>query len=332
MNDRVGIVGGGIIGLAVARELLRVRPTWRVTILEKEADAGRHQSGHNSGVVHAGLFYSPGSLKATLCRRGVGLLKTYCADHDLVYDECGKLVIALDDDEAVRLRAIYDQAAANLVPGLRLLDRDALREIEPHAEGLLAIHSPTTAIVDFGAVARSMATEVTDAGAVVRYDFPVTSISEGADIVVGSHQDQLHFDRVIICAGLHTDRVAKLVGDGDDPRIVPFRGEYYRLVPERTHLVRGLIYPVPDPRLPFLGVHFTRRVGGTVDLGRTPCWRWPARGIAAATSTWPTSPTSSPGRDSGEWRESTGGRGAPRSPARSASSYSYGARAPTCRT
>ena len=267
MNDRVGIVGGGIIGLAVARELLRVRPTWRVTILEKEADAGRHQSGHNSGVVHAGLFYSPGSLKATLCRRGVGLLKTYCADHDLVYDECGKLVIALDDDEAVRLRAIYDQAAANLVPGLRLLDRDALREIEPHAEGLLAIHSPTTAIVDFGAVARSMATEVTDAGAVVRYDFPVTSISEGADIVVGSHQDQLHFDRVIICAGLHTDRVAKLVGDGDDPRIVPFRGEYYRLVPERTHLVRGLIYPVPDPRLPFLGVHFTRRVGGTVDLG-----------------------------------------------------------------
>ena len=267
MNDRVGIVGGGIIGLAVARELLRVRPTWRVTILEKEADAGRHQSGHNSGVVHAGLFYSPGSLKATLCRRGVGLLKTYCADHDLVYDECGKLVIALDDDEAVRLRAIYDQAAANLVPGLRLLDRDALREIEPHAEGLLAIHSPTTAIVDFGAVARSMATEVADAGAVVRYDFPVTSISEGADIVVGSHQDQLHFDRVIICAGLHTDRVAKLVGDGDDPRIVPFRGEYYRLVPERTHLVRGLIYPVPDPRLPFLGVHFTRRVGGTVDLG-----------------------------------------------------------------
>ena len=199
MNDRVGIVGGGIIGLAVARELLRVRPTWTVTILEKETEAGRHQTGHNSGVVHAGLYYTPGSLKATLCRRGVGLLKTYCAEHDLVYDECGKLVVALDNDEAVRLRAIYQRATANQVPGLRLLERDALREIEPHADGLLAIHSPTTAIVDFGAVARAMAKEVADAGAVVRYGFPVTSIGEGADVVVGSGQEQVRFDRVIIC-------------------------------------------------------------------------------------------------------------------------------------
>lgn len=267
MNDRVGIVGGGIIGLAVARELLRVRPTWTVTILEKEAETGQHQTGHNSGVVHAGLYYTPGSLKATLCRRGVGLLKAYCAEHNLVYDECGKLVVALDSDEAGRLRAIYERATANQVPGLRLLERDALREIEPHAEGLLAIHSPTTAIVDFGAVAGAIAKEVADAGAVVRYDFPVTSIGEGAGIVVGSRQEQVQFDHVIICAGLHTDRVAKLVGDDDDPRIVPFRGEYYRLVPERAHLVRGLIYPVPDPRLPFLGVHFTRRVDGAVDLG-----------------------------------------------------------------
>ena len=267
MNDRVGIVGGGIIGLAVARELLRVRPTWTVTILEKEAEAGRHQTGHNSGVAHAGLYYTPGSLKASLCRRGVGLLKTYCAEHNLVYDECGKLVVALDDEEAVRLRAIYERAAANQVPGLRLLKRDAIREIEPHAVGVLAIHSPTTAIVDFGAVARAMATEVADAGAVVRYGFQVTSISADTEVVVRADQEQLRFDRIIICAGLHSDRVARLVGDGDDPRIVPFRGEYFRLVPERAHLVRGLIYPVPDPRLPFLGVHFTRRVGGAVDLG-----------------------------------------------------------------
>jgi L-2-hydroxyglutarate oxidase LhgO len=267
VTDRVGIVGGGIIGLAVARELLRVRPTWTVTILEKELEAGQHQTGHNSGVVHAGLYYTPGSLKATLCRRGVGLLKTYCAEHDLIYDECGKLVVALNSDEAVRLRAIYELATVNQAPGLRLLERDALREIEPHAEGLLAIHSPTTAIVDYGAVARTMAKEVADAGAVVRYGFPVTSISEGVNVVVRSGQEQVRFDHVIICAGLYTDRVAKLVGDGDDPRIVPFRGEYYRLVPERAHLVRGLIYPVPDPSLPFLGVHFTRRVGGAVDLG-----------------------------------------------------------------
>ena len=267
MNDRVGIVGGGIIGLAVGRELLRLRPTWKITVLEKEAAVGQHQTGHNSGVVHAGLYYSPGSLNATLCRRGVGLLKDFCAQHDLAYQECGKLVVALNDDEAVRLRAIYERASSNQVPGLRLLTREAFREIEPYAEGCLALHSPTTAIVDFGAVARGLAREVAGAGGVVRCSFPVRSIREGTDVAVGSGGEQLHFDRVVICAGLQTDRVAKLVGDRDDPRIVPFRGEYYRVVPTRSDLVRGLIYPVPDPRLPFLGVHFTRRVDGSVDVG-----------------------------------------------------------------
>jgi L-2-hydroxyglutarate oxidase LhgO len=267
VSDRVGIVGGGIIGLAVARQVLRIRPGSRVTVLEKEADVARHQTGRNSGVAHAGLYYKPGSLKATLCRRGVGLLKDFCAHHGLPFEECGKLVVALDDEQALRLRAIYDRASANLVPGLRLIEGEAIREIEPHADGVLAIHSPHTAIVDFGEVARTIAREIRVQGAELRCDFPVTSIRQAADVIVESRTDRLRFDRVVICAGLHSDRVARLAGHSDDPRVVPFRGEYYRLVPSRSHLVRGLIYPVPDPRLPFLGVHFTRRVGGSVDVG-----------------------------------------------------------------
>ena len=267
MSGRVGIVGGGIIGLAVARELLRVRPTWTVTVLEKEAALGQHQTGHNSGVVHAGLYYAPGSLKATLCRRGVGLLKDFCAQHNLTYDECGKLVVALDNDEAVRLHAMYDRATANQVPGLRLLQPEAMTEIEPHINGRLAIHSKTTAIVDFGAVARAMADEIIAAGATVLRGFLVRSIRETTDVVIGSKGSDLHFDHVVLCAGLHSDRVAKLVGAGDAPQIVPFRGEYYRLLDNRSHLVRGLVYPAPDPRLPFLGIHFTRRVDGAVDVG-----------------------------------------------------------------
>jgi len=267
VSERIGIIGGGIVGLAVARELLRVRPGSQVVVLEKEDDVARHQTGHNSGVAHAGLYYKPGSLKATLCRRGVGLLREFCAHHQLAYEECGKLVVALDDDQVVRLRAIYERASANGVPGLKLIERSAIRDIEPHAEGLLAIHSPHTAIVDFGAVARAIAREIEGHGAVVRCSFTVTAIRQAADVVVESGAEQLHFDRVVICAGLQSDRVARLAGHGDDPRVIPFRGEYYRLIPGRAHLVRGLIYPVPDPRLPFLGVHFTRRVGGVVDVG-----------------------------------------------------------------
>jgi L-2-hydroxyglutarate oxidase LhgO len=267
MPDRTGIIGGGIVGLAVARQLLRDRPGSQITVLEKEADVARHQTGHNSGVAHAGLYYKPGSLKATLCRRGVGLLKDFCAHHRLPYEECGKLVVALNEEEAVRLRAIYERASTNGVPGLRLLERGALREIEPHAQGLLAIHSPHTAIVDFVAVARTMAREIQDQGGIVRCSFPVTSIHQGADVVVESGTDRMHFDRVVICAGLQSDRVARLAGHDDNPRVIPFRGEYYKLVPGRADLVRGLIYPVPDPRLPFLGVHFTRRVDGSVDVG-----------------------------------------------------------------
>ena len=177
VNRRVGIIGGRDVGLAVARQLLHTQPGCRVTVLEKENDVARHQTGRNSGVAHAGLYYKPGSLKATLCRRGVGLLKEFCAHHRLPYEECGKLVVALDDEEAERLRVIYERASANGVPGLRLVERAAMRDIEPHAEGRLAIHSPHTAIVDFAAVARTIAAEITREGADVRCGFRVTSIA-----------------------------------------------------------------------------------------------------------------------------------------------------------
>ncbi|MFB4297053.1 L-2-hydroxyglutarate oxidase [Actinomadura sp. NTSP31] len=265
---RVGVVGAGILGLAIARRLTRTRPDMKVTVLDKEARVAAHQTGHNSGVAHAGLYYAPGSLKATLCRRGIGLLKDYCAEKGLPYEECGKLVVARDAGEIGPLEEIERRAAANGVPGLRRLTGAELREIEPHAAGVAALHSPTTAIVDFPAVARAFAADVTDGGGEVRLGFDVVRLGRaGGRVRVGSPDEELLFDLLIVCAGLQSDRVARLAGDSPDPAIVPFRGEYYRLVPSRTGLVRGLIYPVPDPRYPFLGVHFTRRVDGGVDVG-----------------------------------------------------------------
>jgi L-2-hydroxyglutarate oxidase LhgO len=262
------VVGGGILGLAVARRLLELRPGTAVTVLDKEDRVAAHQTGHNSGVAHAGLYYAPGSLKARLCRRGMGLLKDFCAERGLPYDECGKVVVARTDAEVAPLREIERRAAENGVPGLRWLDANGLREIEPHAAGVAALHSPHTAIVDFPAVARAFAEEVSAAGGAVRLGREVTAIRRAGERVrVVTPQEELEFDRLVICAGLQSDRVARLAGDTTGPAIVPFRGEYYRLVPGRADLVRGLIYPVPDPRYPFLGVHFTRRVDGGVDIG-----------------------------------------------------------------
>ncbi len=257
------MVGAGIIGLATAREIARRRPDATVTVVDKELAVGRHQTGHNSGVVHAGLYYAPGSLKARLCTRGRVLLQEFCAERDLPYEECGKVVVARDVSELPALRAIETRAIANGVPGLRWLTGSGLAEVEPHAAGVAALHSPHTAIVDFGRVAEAFAADLD-----VRLGFEVTRIDlVGPTVVVGSPAGEVVADRVVVCAGLQSDRVARLAGDGTGPAIVAFRGEYWRLVPDRTHLVRGLIYPVPDPAYPFLGVHFTRRVGGVVDLG-----------------------------------------------------------------
>jgi L-2-hydroxyglutarate oxidase LhgO len=268
-QERIGIVGAGILGLAIARRLAEVRPDASLTILDKEQAIGLHQTGHNSGVAHAGLYYAPGSLKARLCREGIELLQPFCEEHDIPYEECGKLVVARDAGELDRLREIQRRATLNGVPGLRWLEgTDALREIEPAVAGIAAVHSPHTAIVDFLAVARALADELVDHGAVIRFGREVRAIDRrGGEVVVSAADEEHAFDQLVLCAGLQSDRVAQLAGDEPGPAIIPFRGEYLKLRPESEHLVRGLIYPVPDPNFPFLGVHFTRRIGGGVDIG-----------------------------------------------------------------
>ncbi len=265
---RIGVVGAGIVGMAVARRLAQLRPDAAITVVDKEDDVAVHQTGHNSGVVHAGLYYPPGSLKAELCTRGRELLREFCAEHGLPYEECGKLVVARSGEEIPALDEIERRATANGVPELRRLTGADLREIEPEAVGASALHSPRTAIVDFVAVTRAMADDLRAAGHEVRLGFEVTALNRDGDgVAVRSGERTLAVDRLVVCAGLQADRVSRLAGDAADPAIVPFRGEYYRLVRERRSLVRGLIYPVPDPRYPFLGVHFTRRIGGGVDIG-----------------------------------------------------------------
>jgi L-2-hydroxyglutarate oxidase LhgO len=267
--ERFGIVGAGILGLAVARQLTQERPDAVITIFEKEPGVAQHQTGHNSGVAHAGLYYAPGSLKAKLCRQGIELLQPFCEKHGLPYDECGKLVVARDATELDRLREIERRATLNGVPGLRWLEgNDSLREIEPSVAGIAAVHSPHTAIVDFTAVARTLADQVTGHGGTILFSREVRAIEHrGGEVVVTAGGERHAFDRLVLCAGLQSDRVAQLAGDGPGPAIIPFRGEYLKLRPGREDLVRGLIYPVPDPSFPFLGVHFTRRVGGGVDIG-----------------------------------------------------------------
>ena len=257
------IVGGGIVGLAVARHLLDLYPGATVTVMEKEPRVGAHQTGHNSGVVHAGVYYPSGSLKARLCTRGRQLLKEACEKWDLPYVECGKLIIAREDSELPGLRRLEQRALANGVPGLRWLEGSAITDIEPYVRGVAALHSPKTAIVDFGRVARHLMEDCEERGGTMMLGTEVTGFApDGSGVKVLTAQGNAYADRVMLCAGLQSDRVARLAGDVADPAIVPFRGEYYRLVPTREHLVRGLVYPVPDPRYPFLGVHFTRRVDG----------------------------------------------------------------------
>jgi L-2-hydroxyglutarate oxidase LhgO len=265
---RIGIVGGGIIGLAVARRLGRLRPDASLTVFEKEDGLALHQSGRNSGVVHAGVYYAPGSLKARLCRRGVELLRAYCDDKGVPFDECGKLIVAVDASELDRLRELRRRADANGVPGVRWVEGDELAAIEPHAFGLAGLYSPTSAITDYRAIATAFADDVRAAGGTIMLGAEVTAIDvEGNRARVAALGEQHELDLLVLCAGLQSDRVARLAGDGREPAIIPFRGEYYRLAAGRESLVRGLLYPVPDPQYPFLGVHFTRRVGGGVVVG-----------------------------------------------------------------
>ena len=267
----VAIVGGGIVGLATALRLLEARPDLRLTILEREPELAMHQSGHNSGVVHAGLYYTPGSLKARLCREGKLELEAFCERHGIALERVGKLVVALDESELPRFETLRERAVANEVPGLAVVGPERLRELEPHAAGIRALWSPGTAIVDFRRVALAYAEVVRAAGGRIETSRPVTGIERRADgtLVLATPQGELVARSVIVCAGLWADRVAALTGDAgpDAPRIIPFRGDYYTLTPDARPLVRGLIYPVPDPRFPFLGVHFTKRHDGEVWAG-----------------------------------------------------------------
>lgn len=269
MSERtIGVVGGGIVGLAVARELAHRQPDSRVVVLEKEDRLGTHQTGHNSGVVHAGIYYKPESLKARLCTRGRALLRDFCTERGLPFDECGKLVVAVDRSELGRFEALEETARQNGVPGLRRVDGAGITDIEPHAAGLVALHSPATAITDFVAVARAFGADVEDAGGRVLLGTTVTGVRRAAGRVEVTTTDTVHrVDRLVICAGLHADRLSRLADGQDGPRIVPFRGEYLRVEPPKDTLVRGMVYPVPDPRYPFLGVHFTRRVTGELEVG-----------------------------------------------------------------
>ena len=266
---RVVVVGGGILGLATARLLATSRPEDEVVVLEKEDGLARHQTGHNTGVVHAGLYYAPGSLKARLCTRGRELMQAFCADKGVAYDACGKVVVATRETEVGRLRRLAQRAETNGVPGLRWLEAAELAQVEPHVTGVAGLHSPHTAIVDFVAVAGAMAADVRAAGGEIRTGVSVARITQnGSGPRIELHSGEtVGADRVVVCAGLHSDRLARASGEDAEPRIVPFRGEYFALAPGRTHLVKGLIYPVPDPTLPFLGVHLTRKFDGSVWLG-----------------------------------------------------------------
>jgi L-2-hydroxyglutarate oxidase len=289
----VVVIGAGILGLATARELLHRRPGSRVLVLEREPDIAFHQTGHNSGVIHAGIYYKPGSLKAQLCTLGRGLLYEYCDAHGVPYERCGKLIIALDESELPGLADLERRGIENGAPGLRRLTGPEILEIEPHATGVAALHSPETGIVDFAAVARALAAEIQGLGAEIHTGVAVTRV---AGNLVETSEGPIPTGRAVACAGLWSDRLAEASGEPGDPRIIPFRGGYLKLRREARRLVRGLIYPVPDPALPFLGVHLTKTVHGDVWLGPTALLA-PARDAyslsrvrgsdLAATLSWP---------------------------------------------
>jgi len=265
---RIAIVGGGIVGLATAYRLLQRFPGARVTVLEKEAAVGRHQSGHNSGVLHCGLYYKPGSRRARLAVCGIRQMVEFCQSHSIPHEVCGKVVVAVSEEERPRLEALFERGRQNGLCGLRLLNAPELREIEPHAAGIAAIHVPQEGIADYPRVCGALVEEIRSSGGEVRCNANVTAIRRSPEGWRIEHTSgDCACDFLITCAGLHSDRVAALTGRDDNVKIVPFRGEYYLIRPERQFLVRNLIYPVPDPRFPFLGVHFTRMIRGGVECG-----------------------------------------------------------------
>ncbi len=262
------VIGGGIVGLATAYQLLGAHPGLRLVVLEKEERLAAHQSGHNSGVIHAGIYYPTGSLKAQLCAAGKQELEAFAAEHGVPFERCGKLVVAVEDAELPRLESLRERAAANQVPGLEAVGPERIAEIEPHAAGIAGLWSPTTGIVDYVQVCDALAGEIRQRGGFIETSRAVTGIAVGSrEIVLATSRGELVTRDLVACAGLQSDRVARLTGERPRERIVPFRGDYWQLTAVARPLVRGLLYPVPDPRFPFLGVHFSRRIDGAVWAG-----------------------------------------------------------------
>lgn len=265
----VAVIGAGIVGLASAREILRRHPATRLAVVDKEPGIGRHQTGHNSGVLHSGIYYAPGSLKARLCVAGSRDLYAYCAERGIPTERCGKVIVASDESELPGLESLYQRGVANGVQGLEMVGSERLRELEPACVGVRALWSPNTGIVNFSLVAAAYADDVREAGGEILTGHEVSRLIRGRDAVtVISSGGELRARHVVACAGLQSDRLARRSGAPADPRIVPFRGDYWLLRDDRRSLVRNMIYPVPNPAFPFLGVHFTRRIeDGSIWLG-----------------------------------------------------------------
>ena len=268
MNSDIAIIGGGIVGLATALSIQRRHPGQRLAVVEAEEQVSQHQSGHNSGVLHAGLYYKPGSRKAILCRAGKAAMEQFCSEHAIPWDRCGKVVVATTEDEIPRLEKIAGRATENGVEFERI-DTVQLREIEPSAAGLAALHVPETGIVNYRSVCQAMSVLIGDRGGDLRLSFKVADINTNQSSVelVSRNGERLSAGKLINCAGLNSDRVCRMAGGDPQVKIVPFRGEYYELEPNSESLCRNLIYPVPDPSFPFLGVHFTRMIDGGVECG-----------------------------------------------------------------
>lgn len=261
----IAIVGGGIVGLAAARELLLRHRDLKLVIVDKEAQIASHQTGHNSGVIHTGIYYRPGSMKARACVAGHKLVMAYCDERSIPYKRCGKVIVALDESELARLNDLFERGTANGVEGLEMIGPERLREIEPYAAGIKAIYSPNTGIIDYGQVARAYAEDVIAMGGMIVPDTRVLRLDQrAASTVLVTTRGDLEARSVVTCAGLYSDKIS---GAGKELKIVPFRGSYYCLRPDKRHMTRALIYPVPDPSFPFLGVHFTRVLNGDVWIG-----------------------------------------------------------------
>tara|TARA_B100000809_G_scaffold219366_1_gene226522 strand:+ start:154 stop:1380 length:1227 start_codon:yes stop_codon:yes gene_type:complete len=264
----VVVVGGGIIGLATSMKLTQDFPNLKVAVLEKEKEVAQHQTGHNSGVIHAGIYYAPGSQKANFCSTGGKLLRNFCDEYGIAYDMCGKLIVATDDSEIPQLEELFKRGTENGAEGLRMVDGEEIKDIEPYSAGVKAILSPNTGIIDYFEVSQAYATRMRENGGDLLTNVEVISMEIKDNLVyINTTSGTVVAKYVLNCAGLHADTVARMMGVDVGVKIVPFRGEYFSIIPEKEHMVKGLIYPVPNPSMPFLGVHFTRRINGSVEAG-----------------------------------------------------------------